>query len=78
MNKEIFEILIDSKYAEIALIITISGVLIKLILVIWKIIKENRIILSVINDNNLEQLTIDKKGSIFIKKKLKNQKTRKS
>ena len=78
MNKEIFEILIDSKYAEIALIITISGVLIKLILVIWKIIKENRIILSVINDNNLEQLTIDKKVSIFIKKKLKNQKTRKS
>lgn len=65
------EILVNSRYASIAIIVVIVLTIIKIIRVVWKIIKENKVITSAIENKDVCELTIDKKGSIFVRKKSK-------
>jgi hypothetical protein len=66
--KEIVEILIYSKNINVAIICATFTFMIKLILTIWKVIKENKVIQSIQNDKDIEEIIIDKTG-IVIKKK---------
>lgn len=74
---ESIEIFINSKYGLVAVIIAITSCAIQLIRAIWRVIKEQKII-SIIKNENIEELLIDKKGTISIRKKLEKPSSKKT
>ncbi|WP_298754963.1 hypothetical protein [uncultured Psychroserpens sp.] len=64
---KIFQTLLDLRQETITIIIASTLAVTQLIRVVWKVVKE-RLVLNKINNNDIDELTIGKAGSIFIKK----------
>jgi hypothetical protein len=65
---ELIKILLESNSLILAFILICSGILVKLIIVIWKVIKENKALDVMSKDTEVTEISIDDKGSVLIKR----------
>ncbi|MEM1336328.1 MAG: hypothetical protein AAGF96_01200 [Bacteroidota bacterium] len=66
--KETIEIWLNSDYALAVVVAICASCFITLILAVWRIVKENKIIKLVKKNPNIYKLTIGRKGEIHVEK----------